>query len=75
VICLAIFYGGGLVGRVGVAAALGISLAVFAVQVAWSPWWLARYHFGPMEWVWRSLTYGRVQPMRIRPVARLGLAG
>ena len=74
VICLAIFYGGGLVGRVGVAAALGISLAVFAVQMAWSPWWLARHHFGPMEWVWRSLTYGRVQPMRIRPAAaRLGL--
>jgi uncharacterized protein len=67
VICLVIFYGGGLVGRVGVAAALAISLAVFAVQAAWSPWWLARFHFGPVEWVWRSLTYGRRQPMRIHP--------
>jgi uncharacterized protein len=74
VICLAIFYGGGRVGRVGVAAALGISLAVFAVQMAWSPWWLARYHFGPVEWAWRSLTYGHAQPMRIHAPARVRLA-
>lgn len=75
VICLLVFYGGGLVGSVGVAAALAISLAVFAVQVAWSPWWLARFHFGPAEWVWRSLTYGHPQPMRIRaPAVRPELA-
>lgn len=75
VICIAVFYAGGLVGRVGVAAALAIALAVFALQVAWSPWWLARYHFGPAEWLWRSLAYGRPQPMRIRaPAARPGLA-
>jgi uncharacterized protein len=69
VICVAVFYGGGLVGRVGVAAALAVSLAVFAVQMAWSAWWLARFHFGPAEWLWRSLTYGRPQPMRIRAAA------
>ena len=75
VICLLVFYGGGLVGRVGVAEALVISLAVFAVQMAWSPWWLARFHFGPAEWVWRSLTYGHPQPMRIHaPAAQPGLA-
>jgi uncharacterized protein len=75
VICLAVFYGGGLVAWVGVAAALGISLAIFAVQMAWSPWWLARFHFGPAEWAWRSLTYGRAQPMRIVPrVPAPGLA-
>ena len=66
-ICLTVFYGGGLGGRVGPAAGLGIALAVFAVQMAWSAAWLARYHFGPAEWAWRSLTYGRMQPMRIRP--------
>jgi uncharacterized protein len=69
VIGMAVFYGGGLVGTIGVAAALGIALAMFAAQLAWSPWWLARFHFGPMEWVWRSLTYGRAQPMRIHPAA------
>ncbi|HEX2092700.1 MAG TPA: DUF418 domain-containing protein [Longimicrobiaceae bacterium] len=66
VICLAIFYSGGLVGRTGPAAGLLIALLIYAVQMAWSPWWLARFHFGPMEWLWRSLTYGRPQPMRIR---------
>jgi uncharacterized protein len=74
VICLVIFYGGGLVGGIGPAAAVGIALAVFAVQMAWSPWWLARFRFGPMEWLWRSLTYGRLQPMRIRaPAVQPGL--
>ena len=36
----------------------------FAVQVLFSHWWLARFRFGPAEWLWRSLTYARVQPMR-----------
>jgi uncharacterized protein len=73
VVCMLIFYRGGLVGRVGVAAALGISLAIFAVQMAWSPWWLARFHFGPMEWLWRSLAYGHPQPIRVRaPAVRPG---
>jgi len=67
VIMLLIFYpyGGGLIGRTGPAVGLSIALAVFAVQMAWSRAWLARFQFGPMEWVWRSLTYGRLQPMRI----------
>ena len=37
---------------------------IFAAQIAISHWWLARFRFGPAEWVWRSLTYGRLQPMR-----------
>lgn len=39
----------------------------FAVQVPISRWWLARFHYGPAEWLWRSLTYGAAQPMMIRP--------
>jgi uncharacterized membrane protein YeiB len=31
----------------------------------WSAWWLARFHFGPAEWLWRTLTYGQRQPIRI----------
>ncbi|MFQ5609648.1 MAG: DUF418 domain-containing protein [Woeseiaceae bacterium] len=34
------------------------------VQLIVSPWWLARYRFGPVEWLWRSLTYWRRQPFR-----------
>ncbi|MCE2423516.1 MAG: DUF418 domain-containing protein [Pseudomonadales bacterium] len=37
------------------------------VMIAFSLWWLDRYRFGPLEWLWRSLTYGRRQPMALRP--------
>jgi uncharacterized protein len=40
------------------------ALACFAIEVALSTWWLRRFRFGPAEWLWRSLTYGRLQPMR-----------
>ena len=43
---------------------MGFVAAVVALQLWWSAWWLARYRFGPAEWVWRSLTYGKKQPMR-----------
>ncbi|HQW66300.1 MAG TPA: DUF418 domain-containing protein [Gemmatimonadales bacterium] len=41
-----------------------LALLILIVQTLFSQWWLARYRFGPMEWVWRSLTYGRRQPLR-----------
>ncbi|CAN5312666.1 DUF418 domain-containing protein [soil metagenome] len=41
-----------------------IVFAIWAVELAWSPWWLARYQFGPVEWLWRSLTRWELQPMR-----------
>ena len=37
----------------------------WAVMIAFSVWWLGRYRFGPLEWLWRTLTYGRRQPMSI----------
>ncbi|HWC77436.1 MAG TPA: DUF418 domain-containing protein, partial [Blastocatellia bacterium] len=43
-----------------------LTLAVWAIQVPASAWWLGRFQYGPVEWVWRSLTYGRLQPMRAR---------
>jgi uncharacterized protein len=57
-------YGLGLFGRLGPAPALLIGLALYAAQLAFSRAWLRRYRFGPAEWLWRSLTYGRRQPMR-----------
>ena len=30
---------------------------IWLLQLLWSPWWLARYHYGPFEWLWRALTY------------------
>jgi len=63
----AIFYGWGLglVGTLGLAFVFPLSLAVFAAQIAFSRWWLARFRFGPVEWLWRTLTDGKRQPMRI----------
>ena len=61
-ICTALFYGWGLGlwGRVGPAAGLALSFAIFfAVQVPWSLWWLRRHEQGPMERLWSRLTYGR----------------
>jgi uncharacterized protein len=40
------------------------AFALFTVMALWSRWWLARYRFGPLEWIWRSVTYWRVQPLR-----------
>jgi uncharacterized protein len=39
-------------------------LGFYSLQVAASHWWLARFRFGPMEWLWRAATYLRWPPMR-----------
>jgi len=64
-ICTTIFYGYGLVlyNRVGPAIGLIFSIIIFVAQGKFSEWWLDRYRFGPMEWLWRSLTYLKPQPM------------
>lgn len=40
------------------------------VSIWFSVWWLRRYRFGPLEWLWRSLSYGRAQPMRLHSQAK-----
>ena len=57
-------YGLGLYGEIPRFWQMGFVVAVIALQVGLSPWWLARYQFGPAEWLWRSLTYWQQQPMR-----------
>jgi uncharacterized protein len=42
---------------------------LFAAQAAFSAAWLSRYRFGPLEWLWRCMTYARVQPLRRDRVA------
>ena len=66
VVATFLFYGWGLglSGQLGSAACLGIAVAIFAVQVVACRLWLARFRFGPVEWLWRTLVYGRAQPMR-----------
>lgn len=52
----------GLAGKIGTLAVVLICIAFFAFQMAFSAWWLARYRYGPMEWLWRWLTYGGIAP-------------
>jgi len=56
-------YGLGFFGKVGPAFLLILTPVIYAALLFASQWWLARYRFGPVEWLWRSLTYGRSFPM------------
>ncbi len=64
VLMTAIFYGWGLglVGTLGHAAQLPFVLLGWALMLAWSKPWLARFRQGPLEWLWRSLTEWRALP-------------
>ena len=57
-------YGLGQFGRMGAATAFVIGVALYIAQMVLSKWWLRHYRFGPIEWLWRTLMYGVVQPMR-----------
>ncbi|HZF99181.1 MAG TPA: DUF418 domain-containing protein [Pseudoxanthomonas sp.] len=71
IVCTLVFYGYGLgyFERLPRAWQVPSALALFGLQVLASRWWLARFRFGPMEWVWRSLTYLEAQPMRAANLA------
>jgi uncharacterized protein len=45
--------------------ALGAGLIFFALNAAFSRWWLTPFRFDPFEWLWRSITYGQCQPWPI----------
>ncbi|MEM7376578.1 MAG: DUF418 domain-containing protein [Pseudomonadota bacterium] len=66
VICTAVFYsyGFGLFGDVDRATQLLVVVLIWIAQLQLSAWWLARYRFGPVEWLWRSLTYFTFPPLR-----------
>jgi uncharacterized protein len=51
-------------GRLDRVGTIGVVLAIWSLQLVFSPLWLSRFRFGPVEWVWRSLTYWKPQPMR-----------
>lgn len=57
-------YGFGLYGKVSVVSGLGIAAIACVLMVVFSSRWMHRHRFGPAEWVWRSLTYGKRQPLR-----------
>lgn len=65
-LALFIFTGAGLslYGQLSRLELYAIVVAIWILQLMWSPAWLRHFRYGPAEWVWRSLTYGRRQPLR-----------
>jgi len=69
VTCVTIFYGYGfgLFGTIGALKATLIALTIFSVQIVLSSIWLRYFAYGPMEWIWRQLAYGRRLTLRKSP--------
>jgi uncharacterized protein len=59
--CMFYSFGFALFGRLSIAQTIAIAIVIYAAQAASSSWWLRRFRFGPVEWLWRSLTYGEWQ--------------
>ena len=66
VICLSIYYGigMGLASRVGPSFFVPVAILIFIVQAIYSKIWLSYFNYGPLEWIWRQLTYGKWLPLR-----------
>ncbi|TYA57501.1 DUF418 domain-containing protein [Formosa maritima] len=60
-ISITIFYGigFGLTGKLGITIIMGITIVIFVFQIVMSTWWLKHFRFGPLEWIWRQLTYNK----------------
>jgi uncharacterized protein len=67
VILTTLFYGyaGAQFGQISRSPQMLIVVAIIVSQMIFSTWWLNRYRFGPLEWLWRSLTYKSMQAMKI----------
>ena len=61
--------GGRLYGDIARPGLYLVAFAVCALMMAWSQPWLARFHYGPLEWAWRCLTYQRRFPFRRKSLA------
>lgn len=57
-------FGFGLLGEIGASIAVVIAIVLFIVQIQFSKFWFAHFQYGIFEWLWRSLTYLKIQPMR-----------
>lgn len=66
VICTTIFYGYGfgLYDKLAPTVTFLLVFVIYGAQIIVSRWWMSRFRFGAMEWVWRSATYGQIQPIR-----------
>lgn len=60
-----LFYGPGLglIGTAGPALSTVIAIVLLIIQAVLSKYWLEKFNYGPVEWIWRSITYWRIQPL------------
>lgn len=58
--------GFGLLGKIGVTASVALGIGFFVLEILLATWWLKRLSMGPVEWLWRSLTYFKLQPNGVR---------
>lgn len=65
-LAVVVFVGLGLYDRVPPLQSMAVVVGIWAVLLVACPRWLRSFRFGPAEWLWRSLTYGRRQPLRAR---------
>ena len=66
IVMMFVFHGWalGLFGHLGRVELIGVVLLTWTAMLAWSKPWLAHFRYGPLEWLWRCLTYGKVFPLR-----------
>jgi uncharacterized protein len=60
----------GLAGKAGLSTFLPLVIGFYALQVILSHFWMKAFAFGPLEWIWRWLTYGKIPKFR-RPTHQL----
>lgn len=76
VVCGFVLFGIGpglaLAGHIGTTALIGIVVVAYAAQILLSRWWLGRFAYGPAEWLWRALTYGKRPAWRLAREGALG---
>jgi uncharacterized protein len=56
--------GFGLYGKFEVWQGILLTFFIFGLQIFISKWWLGKFRYGPLEWLWRTLTYGQAQPFK-----------
>jgi uncharacterized membrane protein YeiB len=75
IILTSIFYGyaGGMFGQIARGQQMAIVVAVIIAQVIFCTLWLKFFRFGPLEWLWRSITYMKLQPLLLDKSAATGV--
>lgn len=56
-------HGLGLLAEIGAFASFGLALLLFTLQIVFAKFWFRYFSFGPVEWIWRNLTYLKIQPL------------